>query len=438
MVTVGIIGLGAMGKLYAVRLSAAGIPVVACDQPEKFEAVRAEFAEVCPAVTVVKDGFLVTRQSDFTIYSVEASNIDKVVALYGPASKQGSIVGGQTSCKAPEVAAFEKHLPADVSIIPVHSMHGPSVNPRGQPLAIVPHRIVHEGDLEKVKDLLKSFESKYVVLTAEEHDSITADVQATTHMAFLSMGTAWMRNGQYPWQNSRLNGGLENAKINIALRIYSNSWHVYAGLAITNPQAHIQTVQYANSVTDLLKLMISNEGDRLRQRLYAARDFVFRKVNEDPRHSLLLPDSLLGKFSLGVDTPPELKQQNSQLSIISIVDSWYHLRIIPYDHMICSTPLFRIFLGVTEYVFMTPGLLDQCINDALSSYKYRGDDVEFVVAARSWSKAVHNGDFTAYRMMFEESQRYFGHMFPEATKVGNEMIRAINEHTASQQDGYRK
>ena len=50
------------------------------------------------------------------------------------ATKQGAIVGGQTSCKAPEIAAFEKHLPADVDIVSCHSLHGPNVDPRGQPL----------------------------------------------------------------------------------------------------------------------------------------------------------------------------------------------------------------------------------------------------------------------------------------------------------------
>lgn len=50
------------------------------------------------------------------------------------ATKVGAIVGGQTSCKAPELGAFDKHLPADVEIISCHSLHGPNVNPKGQPL----------------------------------------------------------------------------------------------------------------------------------------------------------------------------------------------------------------------------------------------------------------------------------------------------------------
>lgn len=50
------------------------------------------------------------------------------------ATKLGAIVGGQTSCKAPELAAFDKHLPPDVEVVSCHSLHGPNVNPNGQPL----------------------------------------------------------------------------------------------------------------------------------------------------------------------------------------------------------------------------------------------------------------------------------------------------------------
>lgn len=103
----------------------------------------------------MKDGHLVSRQSDFIMYSVEAEFLDKVVAMYGPcecwtalrvsprwssaddgvpATKIGAIVSGQTSVKAPERAAFEKYLPDDVFIISIHSLHGPTVAPDGQAL----------------------------------------------------------------------------------------------------------------------------------------------------------------------------------------------------------------------------------------------------------------------------------------------------------------
>jgi prephenate dehydrogenase (NADP+) len=104
-------------------------------------------------INVVENGHLVSRRSDFIIYSVEAEYIDDVVRTFGPcnptfptahgihlfaATKVGAIVGGQTSCKAPEIAAFEKYLPEDVKILPIHSLHGPNVDPRGQPLVSFP------------------------------------------------------------------------------------------------------------------------------------------------------------------------------------------------------------------------------------------------------------------------------------------------------------
>ena len=80
------------------------------------------------------DGHAVSRRSDLIIYSVEAAHISSCVAEYGPSSKLGSTVAGQTSVKAPEREAFEKYLPADVDIVSVHSLHGPSVTTEGQPL----------------------------------------------------------------------------------------------------------------------------------------------------------------------------------------------------------------------------------------------------------------------------------------------------------------
>ena len=71
------------------------------------------------------------------------------------------------------------------------------------------------------------------------------------------MGTAWASALSYPWEQGLYVGGIETAKVNITLRIYSNAWHVYAGLAILNPSAKIQIDQYASSATDLFKLMLA-------------------------------------------------------------------------------------------------------------------------------------------------------------------------------------
>lgn len=285
-------------------------------------------------MNVLPNGHLVSRISDWIIYSVEAEMIDNVVAEYGPSTKVGAIVGGQTSCKAPELAAFEKHLPADVEIVTCHSLHGPAVDPKGQPLVIINHR-ASQKSVDVVEDILSCLQSKIIFLTGEEHDRITADTQAVTHVAFLSMGSAWAANNQFPWEIDRYVGGIENAKINITLRIYSNKWHVYAGLAILNPAAKRQIRQYAESVTELYKMMLGGQRRELQQRIREAGAAVFSKDAE--AQDLLLSDEVLDKFSLSKG--PKQRRPNNHLSLLAIVDCWWKLGIVPYKHMICSTPV---------------------------------------------------------------------------------------------------
>ncbi|KAH3902251.1 probable Prephenate dehydrogenase [NADP(+)] [Saccharomycodes ludwigii] len=430
--TIGIIGLGDMGLLYATKLSENGWDVVCCDKADLYPVILEKYGDNnAYKFKILKDGHLVSRVSDYIIYSVEAEHIDKIVKEYGPSTKLNSIVGGQTSCKNQEISSFEKYLPLDIDIISLHSLHGPKVDTRGQPLVMINHRVSNKEHSQFVRCIIDCFESRIVYLTALEHDKITADTQAVTHAAFLSMGVAWYKRQTYPWcnQDSKWCGGLENAKINISLRIYMNKWHVYAGLAITNPAAHQQILQYATSATELFTLMIENKREKLIDRIMKAREFVFGNQNTNGSKRLLLDDSLLIEFNLNknkdTSTSCANSMPNTHLSLLAIVDSWYQLNIIPYDHMICSTPLFRIFLGVSEYLFHDKSSLLEILDASLNTYSFRGDDLEFVIAARNWSQIVSHGDFELYRKTFEETQKFFEPMFPEANRIGNEMIKTI-------------
>ncbi|RUS28262.1 hypothetical protein BC938DRAFT_482089 [Jimgerdemannia flammicorona] len=398
---------------------------------------------------------MVSRRSDFIIYSVEAEYIDNVVAQYGPCNNTSTLFPrsnqAERDCRGaePEIAAFEKHLPADVHIISCHSLHGPTVDTKGQPLvrqcAINPlyfwfrpskfdvppsHSFTkvmmkHRASQEKFDltiRVLSCLESDFVFLSYKEHDRITADTQAVTHAAFLraakereniknwvtesnyltssfmiyglnaaSMGTAWKTDGRFPWENPHFVGGIENVKVNVALRIYGNKWHVYAGtvlcmsvlladvddkshpnsaistashfplpqlgigLAIMNPNAKIQISQYAKSVADLFLLMITENEEELVRR---AGEFVFGKANAH-HESILLSDSLLDEYSLS-NVPKDQSKPNSHLSLLAMVsmgfvecfllesgtmvDCWYQLRLNPYEHMVCQTPLFRLWM----------------------------------------------------------------------------------------------
>ncbi|OCF59836.1 prephenate dehydrogenase (NADP+) [Kwoniella mangroviensis CBS 10435] len=452
---VGIIGMGDMGRMYAKRLKAGGIETIyVCDKPESHESLKKELEGT--GIIPLPNGHAVSRISDFIIYSVEAAAMTAVVREYGPSTKIGAVVAGQTSVKAPEKEAFEKYLPADVGITSVHSLHGPTVTTEGQPLIIIHHR-GPESNVKMVEDVFRSFKSRYVHLSYEEHDSVTANTQAVTHAAFLSMGTAWNHSASYPWETARYVSGVEVVKVNITLRIYSAKWHVYAGLAMLNPSAQIQIQQYAKSVTELFKLMVENREKELSDRVWESREKVFGwKRNEEPpipsssststskgeeqiRDPILLSEDILNQFSLGSRSTEQQNQNqnqsqsqssspNSHLSLLAMVDCWSKLGIRPYEHLaVAGTPVFMLWIGVAEYLFRSPTLLSSAIQAGLADRIHRPDDIEFVVAARGWSECVSFGNFDLYKRRFEETSNFFSPRFEEATKLGGRMIKAIQD-----------
>ncbi|KAN0061913.1 prephenate dehydrogenase (NADP(+)) [Thecaphora frezii] len=454
-VEIGIIGMGDMGRLYARVFRDAGWKKInVCDRPENYEKLSAEFKD--SGINVLKDGNHVSRRSDYIIYSVEAAYIDTVVAQYGPSSKIGSIVAGQTSVKAPEREAFEKHLPSDVYIISCHSMHGPKVDPTGQPLILIQHRAPDEK-LRLIERIMAGFKSNFVYLSYEEHDTVTANTQAVTHAAFLSMGTAWACVNQYPWESKRYPGGIETVKINICLRIYSAKWHVYAGLALLNPSAKTQVTQYAKSCTELFKLMVAEREEDLVRRVLTARQGVFGWGPEEEGHSvkaqsgsqverkpILMSDKMLDRFHIAArkaaaakgepsDTLAEIADAvrdasppNSHLSLLAIVDCWHSLGINPYDHLdLAATPIFRMWIGVCEYLFRSPARLREACRAAARDHDFRADDTEFVIASRGWAQAVQFGNFDNYQRRFDETRKFFEDRFEEASAVGAEMLKVV-------------
>ncbi|KAG8952238.1 prephenate dehydrogenase (NADP(+)) [Tulasnella sp. 424] len=419
---IGIIGMGAMGRMYAKYLSTGGWKkIYVCDREEKYEQLRVDVKDL-PGVTVLKNGHLVARCSDFIMYSVEAEFIDRVVAEYGPSTKVGAVVSGQTSVKDPERQAFEKHLPRDVHIVSCIIQH------RGPDWA-----------RHLVEIILAPFKSHYVYLSYEEHDLITANTQAVTHAAFLSMGTAWNCAGYFPWEEGTYVRGIETVKVNIMLRIYSNQWHVYAGLAILNPSAKVQIHQFAQSATDLFKLMIKGDEEGLRKRVYRARDIVFdddyrEGIRKEP---IILSEKMLDQFSLARTTAESVPTSdddaptagsNSHLALLTMVDCWAELSIRPFQHLeLLATPIFRLLIGVAEYLFRDTARLDAAIHTAAHDPTHRSDDVEYVIAARGWSQCVSFGSFELYERRFKETATFFEHRFADANKLGAQMIKAILE-----------
>ncbi|RYD93399.1 MAG: prephenate dehydrogenase [Sphingobacteriales bacterium] len=416
---IGIIGLGDMGRLYAKAFAKAGYDVCGADMPQNREKLEEELTPL--GIKLLDSGKEIAHTCDLIIYSVEADKLSQVVAEFGPITKYGAIVAGQTSVKHPEIATFEKHLPADAHIITFHAMHGPGFQPEGQKVILINHRS-DAAAYQRMLDLFTAVGSDLVEMKDyHEHDKIVADTQAVTHVGFESMGTAWKAAGFFPWDNGSYVGGIDNVKILTTLRIFSYKAHVYAGLAILNPYARQQVKRYAESESELFKLMIMEEEKQFRDRLYRAREFVFH----ESRKPIMLNDAVMKEFSLS--QKPAEQKPNSHLSILSMVDAWYHLGVNPYDNLIAQTPPFRLRLGIAEYLFKNEALLEESIETALYDKTIRGDDLEFHSAVREWSSIIGYGDMEGYKTHFNQVQEFFKGRLEEGNKQSAELIKRLME-----------
>lgn len=413
---IGIVGMGGMGQMYAKAISNGGYQVSGCDFPAR----KAEIMRACPTLEWMEPPEL-ARTSDMLIFSVPTENIGEVVKKYAPNVREGTIVAGQTSAKTPEIEAFEQHLPG-ANIVTCHSLYGPSVkDPSGHTTAVIRHRSSDEA-YERAMDVFSKLGSQLVELPDyDTHDRMTADTQAATHLGFESMGTAWKTTGEFPWENPSYNGGIDNVKILMAMRIFGGKSHVYAGLALLNPHAKTQVAQYRASTKELSNLMINGDKRSLKERVYAARDAIFRNGNSP----VMLDDSVMGDFRLGNGSN---RKPNSHLSLLAMVDAWHNSGVNPYDNMVCQTPPFRLRLGITEYLFRNHELLDSSLDTAINGGHILKDDEAFVDAVDQWASIVERNDSEAYKKLFAETRSFFEQRIPEAMQKSSELIARLAQN----------
>ncbi|MEJ6982071.1 prephenate dehydrogenase [Pedobacter sp. P351] len=415
---IGIIGLGDMGSLCARKWAGKGYSVFGCDLPENYESFIESFQD--SPVTVLKEAKEVAERADFLLFSVETANISAVVAEVADFVKPGAIVAGQTSVKFPEIEAFDKYLSIDVYVFTCHSLHGPSFSTEGQKLIVVPHRVSEKAYNDGMK-IYKSLDSEIIEVESYiQHDKIMADTQAVTHMGFESMGTAWKNAGFYPWDHGAYSTGIDNVKILTTLRIFSYKAHVYAGLAILNPFAREQVRQYARSESELFKMMICEQEKEFRERIKAANEFVFH----GERDFITLDVEVMKDFKMAEEGDTHMP--NSHLSLLAMVDSWYQMKVNPYENLICQTPPFRLRLGIAEYLFKNQDLLEETIQAALYDKGIRADDLEFHSAVREWASIIEYGDMDGYITHFNQVKDFFSDRLQDGARQSSRLIEKLS------------
>ncbi len=416
---IGIIGLGDMGKLYATKWASAGLEVYGCDLPEHRKALQIYFDERDLPVKVLADGVQLSRLCDMILYCVETSSIIEVVKHFGPSTKYGAIVGGQTSVKTPEFNAFSKYLPSDTQIITNHALFGPHVDTSNQTQILI-NVNAQQPIYYEVENIYGAIGAKIEHLgSIEEHDKLMSDIQAVTHIGFESIGTACMHRQNYPWEHALHPNGLDNIKYLMTLRVYSYKAHVYAGLALQNPFAKLDVRTYAEQENELFSLMITGNRSKFTDKINRAIVNVFGE--KDPQHNLI-NEELMNHQSLN-----NRKQtlSNSHLSLFSMLCTWDKLRINPYKNLICQTPPFRLRVGMVEYLCTNKALLDETMDAALTNLQIRADDLAFHTAVHEWSHIVEAGNERNYYHLFEKTKNYLAPDLEKGREISGQIISQL-------------
>lgn len=417
---IGIIGLGDMGKLYATKWAVAGFEVYGCDLPANKATLQQYFDKRELQVTVLTDGVQLSRLCDMILYCVETSSIEKVVQQFGPSTKYGAIVGGQTSVKTPEYNAFNKYLPTDTRIITNHALFGPHVDTANQTQVLInvnATTAVYE-EVELVYDAIGAKIEH--IASVEEHDKLMSDIQAVTHIGFESIGTACMHRKNYPWEHSLHPNGLDNIKYLMTLRVYSYKAHVYAGLALQNPYAKLDVRTYAEQENELFSMMITGNRQKFVDKIHQAIANVFK---DKTKGTTLIDEGLMNHQSLNT-TKKSLS--NSHLSLLSMLCTWDELNINPYKNLICQTPPFRLRVGMVEYLCSNNDLLAETIDSALTNLQIRADDLAFHTAVHEWSHIIEAGNERNYYHLFEKTKAYLAPDLEKGREISGKIISQLS------------
>jgi prephenate dehydrogenase (NADP+) len=413
---IGIVGLGDMGRMFALRWSSINYEVHGCDVPQNYEHLKSEFQTENLFIYKKPADFI--SKIDFLLICVETNKIGNVIKDIAALNPKNLIISAQTSVKAPEIKAFDTYLDYSNQIVGSHALFGPHVDPAGQTVVMFNHK-ANPDSFETVQKLYEALGSKIELLeNHEQHDKLMADVQVVTHIGFESLGTAFMHRKTFPWESNTKIAGIDNIKILLTLRIYSYKSHVYAGLAFQNPYAAKDVRTFAASQNELFTWMISENKQKFESKVKKARDKIFMQ-NQD---QVLLNDSLLEEFTLN---PGENHVANSHLSLLSMLCTWSALDASPYKNMMCQTPPFRLRVGLVEYLCRNEDLFNETIETAIFDKSIRQDDLAYHTAVHEWANILQLGDEKAYSKHFDETKRFLAPRLQEGLELSNRLIRKL-------------
>ena len=232
---------GAFGRIFARKLHAAGLTVSGTDLPGDAapEPVLAEFVPggVGELLTERKTWFAGFDLVMFcTPENVVTEHLPAALAIEGPAVF-ADICSVKSRVAAVVAACVGEKRRAPFSYLSLHPMFGPAEDFTGFNLCTVP---MAEGDAATRAEffgLLDRWHARRIELSAEEHDRLTAWVQAACHFAILGYGAALAASGASWEAMQRLSTPTQQLLLSLVARIALSDEATYGQIQKENPFA---------------------------------------------------------------------------------------------------------------------------------------------------------------------------------------------------------
>lgn len=184
-ITLGIIGLGAFGRLVA-RHAAAHFDVYAHD-------IAPEAAGEAKRLGAVATTLEAAASCDVVVIATPVPTFESVVSSVAGYCRPGALVMDVGSVKVGPSALMRAILPDTVDVVATHPLFGPQSARHGiEGLKIAVCQIRGDGHRRLACFLRRRLGLKVIVTTPEEHDRETATVQGLTHLianVLTKMGT---------------------------------------------------------------------------------------------------------------------------------------------------------------------------------------------------------------------------------------------------------
>ena len=263
-----IAGGGAVGRLFADLLSAAGGDVLVVDR-------AAGPGQVVGDITAGGPGLAAElAAADVVVLAVPEPVALAALAPVAAAMTPGALLVDTLSVKS-RYAAAVSDLPADVEVLSLNPMFAPALGFDGRPVAAVELR---DGPrTQALIRLLSAAGARVVPVAADRHDRLAAATQALTHATVLAFGAALAALDVTAEELAALAPPPHATLLALLARIAGGTPEVYWDVQSANPFAQharaalctaVSTVDIAvdkgeDEFTDLMMAARAVLGDRL-------------------------------------------------------------------------------------------------------------------------------------------------------------------------------